>query len=88
MTLWTVAHEAPLSMGYSRQEHWSGLPYPPPGYIPNPGVKPVSLAFPAGSLPLAPLEAYLSKSTNTYTYLFKVNELTVYALLYSLYFST
>ena len=75
-------------MGYSRQEYYSRLPCLPLGDFPNPGVKPVSLAFPAGSLPLAPLEAYLSKSTNTYTYLFKVNELTVYALLYSLYFST
>ena len=44
---WTIARQAPLSMGFSRQEHWSGLPYPPPGYIPNPGVKPVSLMSPA-----------------------------------------
>ena len=32
-TPWTVAHQAPLSMGFSRQEYWSGLPFPPPGYI-------------------------------------------------------
>ena len=43
MTPWTVARQAPLSMGYSRQEYWSGLPCPPPGNLPNPGVKPVSL---------------------------------------------
>ena len=39
-TLWTVAHEAPLSMGFSRQEYWSGLPCPPPGDLPDPGIEP------------------------------------------------
>ena len=42
-TLWTVAHQAPLSMGFSRQEYWSGLPCPSPGDLPGPGIKPVSL---------------------------------------------
>ena len=46
-TLWTIAHQAPLSMGFSRQEYWSWLPFPPPGGLPNPGVKPTSLASPA-----------------------------------------
>ena len=41
--LWTVAHQAPLSMGLSRQEYWSGLPCPPPGDLPSPGIKPTSL---------------------------------------------
>ena len=36
---WTVAHKTPLSMEFSRQEHWSGLPFPPPGDLPNPGIK-------------------------------------------------
>ena len=45
MTLWTVAGQAPLSMEFSRQEHWSGLPFPPPEDIPNPGIKPTSLAL-------------------------------------------
>ena len=48
MTPWTVAGQAPLSMGFSRQEYWSGLPFPPPGDLPEPGIKPVSpgpLAF-------------------------------------------
>ena len=45
-TLWTVAFQAPLSMGFSRQKHWSGLPCPPPGDLPNSGVKPASLIFP------------------------------------------
>ena len=47
MTLWTVAHQAPLSMGFSSQEHWSGLPRPPPGDLPKPGIEPVSLMSPA-----------------------------------------
>ena len=45
--LWTVAHRASLSLGFSRQEYWSGLPYPPAGDLPNPGIEPMSLAFPA-----------------------------------------
>ena len=40
---WTVAHQVPLSMGLSRQEFWSGLPYPPPGDLPNPGIESASL---------------------------------------------
>ena len=40
---WTIAHQAPLSMGFSRQEYWSGLPCPPPGNLPNPGLEPSSL---------------------------------------------
>ena len=47
VTPWTVAHQAPLSMGSSRQGHWSGLPCPPPGDLPNPGTEPVSLTSPA-----------------------------------------
>ena len=43
-TPWTVAHQAPLSLGFSRQEYWSRLPFPPPGDLCNPGIKPVSLA--------------------------------------------
>ena len=41
-TLCTVVHQAPLSMGFSRQEYWNGLPFPPPGHLPNPGIEPVS----------------------------------------------
>ena len=41
-TPWTVAHQAPPSMGFSRQEYWSGLPFPSPGDLPNPGIKPRS----------------------------------------------
>ena len=45
--LCTVAHQAPLCMGFSGQESWSGLPHPPPGGLSNPGIKPASLAAPA-----------------------------------------
>ena len=45
-TLWTVAHQAPLSMGFSRQENWSGLPYSPPGDLSNQGIKPMSVTSP------------------------------------------
>ena len=47
MTLWTVARQAPLSMGFPRQENWSGLPFPPPGDLPDPGMEPVSPVSPA-----------------------------------------
>ena len=47
VTLWTIAHQAPLSMGFSRQEYWSGLPCPPPGGLPNPGIEFMSLISPA-----------------------------------------
>ena len=53
-TLWTVAQQAPLSMGFSRQGYWSGLPCPPPGNLPDPGIEPVSLALQADSLPTEP----------------------------------
>ena len=45
-TPWTVARQAPLSMGFSRQEYWSGLPCPPQGDLPNPGIKPATLTSP------------------------------------------
>ena len=44
---WTVSYQAPLSMGFSRQEYWSGLPFPFPGDLPNPGIKPGSPALQA-----------------------------------------
>ena len=46
VTLWTVACQAPLTMGFSRQEYWSGLPCPLPGDLPDPGIKPASLMSP------------------------------------------
>ena len=49
--LWTVPHQTPPSMGFSRQEYWSGLPCPPPGDLPNPGIEPEAPALKADSLP-------------------------------------
>ena len=47
-TSWTVARQAPLSMGFSRHEYWSGLPFPSPGDLPDPGIKPASLSLAGG----------------------------------------
>ena len=51
---WTIAHQAPLSMGFSRWEYWSDLPFPSPGDLPDPGIKPTSLALQVDSLPILP----------------------------------
>ena len=51
---WTVAHWAPLSMGFSRQEYWNGLPCPSPGDLPDPGIKTRSPALRVDSLPFEP----------------------------------
>ena len=53
-TPWTVANQAPLSVRFSRQEYWSGLPFPSLGDLPNPGIKPESPALQVGSLPSEP----------------------------------
>ena len=53
---WTVAHQASLSMEFSRQVHWSGLLFPSPRHLPNPGIKLGSLALQADSLPTEPLD--------------------------------
>ena len=54
VTPWTVAHQAPLSMGFSRQEYWSGLQFPSPGDLPNPGIEPGSPVLQTDSLPPEP----------------------------------
>ena len=54
MTPWTVANHAPPSMGFSRQEYWSGLPFPSPGDLPDPGIEPRSPALWADTLPSEP----------------------------------
>ena len=51
--LWTVACQAPLSMGFPRQKYWSGLPFPSPGDLPNPGNEPASLVVVGNALPLS-----------------------------------
>ena len=55
VTLWTVPHQAPLSMEFPRQEYWSGLSFPSPGDLLNPGIEPGSPALQADSLPSEPL---------------------------------
>ena len=58
-TPWTVARQAPLSVGFSRQEYWSEVPFPTPGALPNPGMEAVSLVSPAlagGFFTTGPLE--------------------------------
>ena len=49
VALWAVAYQASLSMGFSRQEYWSGLPFPSPGDCPYPGIEPASLSSPASA---------------------------------------
>ena len=49
-----VAHQGPLSMGFSRQEYWSGLPFPSPGHLPDPGIEPRSPALQADALTSEP----------------------------------
>ena len=51
---WTIACQAPLSMAFSRQEYWSGLPFPSPGHLPEPGIEPASPALAAGFFTTAP----------------------------------
>ena len=53
-TPWTVAYQGPPSMGFSRQEYWSGLPFPPPGDLPDPGIEPGSPTLQADALPSEP----------------------------------
>ena len=64
MTPWTVAHQAPLSMSFSRQGYWSGLPFPSPWDLPNPGIKPRSPELQADSL-LTELQGKPTKNQRT-----------------------
>ena len=68
MTPWTVAYQAPLSIGFSRQEYWSGLPFPSSGDLPNPGIEPRSPESQADSLLSEP-----TGKPNVHTTLFKIN---------------
>ena len=60
VTLWTVACQAPPSIGFSRQEYWSGLPFPSPGCLPDPGTEPRPTALQADYLPEPPGDLELS----------------------------
>ena len=63
VTPWTVAYQAPPSMGFSRQEYWSRLPFPSPGDLPNPGIEPRSPTLQTDTLPSEPpgMQAYISE---------------------------
>ena len=67
MTPWTVACQAPLSMGFPRQEYWSGLPFPSPGDLPNPGIKPTCLALARGFFIVEPSGKPITVATVTLT---------------------
>ena len=54
MIPWTIARQAPQSMGFPRQEYWNGLPFPSPEDLPNPGIKPATPALQVDSLPSEP----------------------------------
>ena len=68
-TLWIAARQASLSMGFPRQEYWSGLPFPSPGYLANPGIKPMSPTLAAGFFttepPVKPYVRVLKQGFNT-----------------------
>ena len=65
VTSWTVAHQAPLSMGFSRQEYWSGLPFTSPRDLPNPGIEAGSPALQADALPSEPPGKASNSVTNS-----------------------
>ena len=73
MTPWTVAHKAPLCRRLPSQEYWSGLPFPSPGDIPDPGIKPGSPTLPADSL-----QSELSEAQVTVTCSFLIPYCTLY----------
>ena len=66
-TPWTVACQAPLSMGFSRQEYWGGLPFPSPRDLPDPGIEPESPALQADSLPTELRGNFVKNVTGTLT---------------------
>ena len=67
VTLWTITLQAPLSMRFTRQEYWSGLPCPPPGHLPDPGIEYVSLSLlhwhVGSSLPAPPGKLHATKAS-------------------------
>ena len=72
-TPWTVAYQAPLSMGFSRQQYWRGLPFPSPVDLPDPGIEPRSPALQADALPSEPpgkVWLYITKGSMQIRFLF------------------
>ena len=72
VTPWTVTLQVPLSVGFSRQEYWSGLPRPPPGDLPNLGMEPRSPALQADSLPSEPPESQFGLSLLLFSFILKM----------------
>ena len=66
--LWVVDYQTPLSMEFSRQEYWNGLPFPSPGVLPDPGIEPGSPTLQADALPSEPSGKIESAEINPYTY--------------------
>ena len=69
-TPWTVAHQAPLFTGFPRQEYWSGLPFPSPGNIPDPGIKPMSLTLAGRFFTTEPPEKAQSRTQSSVIVIF------------------
>ena len=81
-TLWTVAHQAPLSVGFPMQEYWSRLPFHSPEDIPDPGIEPMSPALQADSLPLSQREAHVYIYMCVYIYVCIYIYIYMYAYIY------
>ena len=81
VTPWTVAHQVPLSIGFSKQEYWSELPFPPPGDLPNPGTEPASLASPALAGRFFTTEAPRKLPSHKYT-MFNIAYMHMYVCMY------
>ena len=89
MTPWTVAYQAPQSMEFSRQEYWSGLPFPSPEDLPNPGIKPGSPALQADALPSEPPgKPFCSTKDTTKRWKIKLQEIHLNKDLLSVQFSS
>ena len=86
VTLWTVACQAPLYMGFSGQEYWSGLPCPPPGDLPDPGIEPKFLMSPAlagGFFIISAMwEAHTYIHTYTHTHTHTHTHIYIYVFIY------
>ena len=88
-TPWTIAHQAPLSMEFSRQEYWNGLPFPTPKDLPGPGMEPGSPALQADSLPSKPPgkpRRRRRRKKNIYIYVYMKSKLKQGLMLKLLYF--
>ena len=70
----SIAHQAPRSVGFPRQEYWSGLPFPSPVYLPNPGIEPISPALQADSLPLSHQGSPVKKAQHGKSTLFQLKQ--------------